>query len=96
MGRNKVEIHDVPDPKILNSHDAIIRITKSAICGSDLHLYDGCIPTMKKGDVIGHEFMGEVVETGRLEPQDRRPYRRPVPDRVRCLRQLPARPVLGL
>jgi threonine dehydrogenase-like Zn-dependent dehydrogenase len=64
-GRNKVQVENVPDPKILNSRDAIVRITSTAICGSDLHMYDGYMPTMKKGDVLGHEFMGEVVETGR-------------------------------
>ncbi|GLY85549.1 glutathione-dependent formaldehyde dehydrogenase [Actinoallomurus iriomotensis] len=64
MGRSHVEVRDVPDPRILNSRDAIVRITSTAICGSDLHLYNGFIPTMKKGDVLGHEFMGEVVETG--------------------------------
>jgi threonine dehydrogenase-like Zn-dependent dehydrogenase len=64
-GRNKVQVENVPDPKIMNSRDAIVRITSSAICGSDLHLYDGYVPTMKKGDILGHEFMGEVVETGR-------------------------------
>jgi threonine dehydrogenase-like Zn-dependent dehydrogenase len=64
MGRNTVEVLDVPDPTILNSRDAIVRITSTAICGSDLHLYDGYIPTMQKGDILGHEFMGEVVETG--------------------------------
>ena len=63
-GRRHVQVEDVPDPKILNPRDAIIRITSTAICGSDLHLYNGFIPTMKKGDVLGHEFMGEVVETG--------------------------------
>jgi threonine dehydrogenase-like Zn-dependent dehydrogenase len=63
-GRNKVEIRDVPDPGILNSRDAIVRITSSAICGSDLHLVDGYVPTMQDGDVLGHEFMGEVVEVG--------------------------------
>ncbi|WP_214367081.1 zinc-dependent alcohol dehydrogenase [Pseudonocardia sp. H11422] len=63
-GKNSVEVLDVPEPKILNSRDAIVRITSSAICGSDLHLYNGFIPTMKKGDILGHEFMGEVVETG--------------------------------
>jgi threonine dehydrogenase-like Zn-dependent dehydrogenase len=65
MGRNTVEVEDVPDPKILNDRDAIVRITSTAICGSDLHLYDGYIPTMKRGDVLGHEFMGEVVEVGK-------------------------------
>jgi threonine dehydrogenase-like Zn-dependent dehydrogenase len=64
-GRNKVEVENVPDPRILNQRDAIVRITSTAICGSDLHLYDGYVPTMKKGDVLGHEFMGEVVEVGR-------------------------------
>jgi threonine dehydrogenase-like Zn-dependent dehydrogenase len=65
MGRNTVVVDDVPDPAILNDRDAIIRITSTAICGSDLHLVDGYIPTMKRGDVLGHEFMGEVVEKGR-------------------------------
>ena len=55
----------MPDPKILNPRDAIVRITSTAICGSDLHLYNGFIPTMKSGDILGHEFMGEVVEVGR-------------------------------
>jgi threonine dehydrogenase-like Zn-dependent dehydrogenase len=64
MGRNTVEVHDVPDPQILNRRDAIVKITTAAICGSDLHLYDGYVPTMKRGDVLGHEFMGEVVEVG--------------------------------
>ena len=64
MGVRKVEVRDVPDPKILNEHDAIVRITSTAICGSDLHLYNGLVPTMQKGDVLGHEFMGEVVEIG--------------------------------
>ena len=65
MGRNTVEVVDVPDPKILDERDAIIRITSTAICGSDLHLYDGYVPEMKRGDILGHEFMGEVVETGK-------------------------------
>ncbi|MFL5533570.1 MAG: zinc-dependent alcohol dehydrogenase [Gemmatimonadales bacterium] len=64
MGKKKVQVEEVPDPKILNSHDAIVRITSTAICGSDLHLYNGFVPTMEKGDVLGHEFMGEVVEIG--------------------------------
>ena len=65
MGTRHVEVTDVPDPTILNPRDAIVRITNTAICGSDLHLYNGWIPTMKRGDVLGHEFMGEVVETGK-------------------------------
>ncbi|MDP8928229.1 MAG: glutathione-dependent formaldehyde dehydrogenase, partial [Actinomycetota bacterium] len=64
MGSHRVEVREVPDPKILNQRDVIVRITSTAICGSDLHLYDGYIPTMRKGDVLGHEFMGEVVEVG--------------------------------
>ncbi len=64
-GKNDVRVETVPDPKLLNARDAIIRITRSAICGSDLHLYDGYIPTMEKGDILGHEFMGEVVEIGK-------------------------------
>ena len=63
-GKNDVRVDDVPDPKILNPRDAIVRITSTAICGSDLHLYSGLIPTMRRGDVLGHEFMGEVVELG--------------------------------
>ena len=63
-GRNKVQVRNVPDPEILNPRDAIVQVCLTAICGSDLHLYDGCIPTMKAGDVLGHEFMGEVVEVG--------------------------------
>lgn len=63
-GKKKVEVASVPDPSIINPRDAIIKVTTTAICGSDLHLYDGYIPTMKKGDILGHEFMGEVVETG--------------------------------
>ena len=64
MGKGKVQVVEVPDPKILNSRDAIVRITSTAICGSDLHLYNGFVPTMEKGDILGHEFMGEVVEMG--------------------------------
>ena len=64
MGKTHLEVRDVPDPKILNSHDAIVRVTSTAICGSDLHLYDGFVPTMRQGDILGHEFMGEVVEVG--------------------------------
>lgn len=64
-GKQNVEVEKVPDPRILNSSDAIIQITSTAICGSDLHLYGGFIPTMEKGDILGHEFMGEVVEVGK-------------------------------
>jgi threonine dehydrogenase-like Zn-dependent dehydrogenase len=74
-GPRDVRVETVPDPAILNPRDAIIRVTATAICGSDLHLYNGFIPTMRAGDIVGHEFMGEVVETGTgvgsLEPGDR-------------------------
>jgi threonine dehydrogenase-like Zn-dependent dehydrogenase len=62
--KNDVRVEEVDDPKILNPRDAIIQITRTAICGSDLHLYDGYIPSMKKGDILGHEFMGIVEEVG--------------------------------
>nr|AKG47168.1 putative alcohol dehydrogenase [uncultured bacterium] len=75
---------DVPDPQILNSRDAIIRVTSTAICGSDLHLYDGYIPTMRKGDVLGHEFMGEVVETGSGVSNLKRGDRVVVPFPIAC------------
>jgi threonine dehydrogenase-like Zn-dependent dehydrogenase len=75
QGKNKVEVERVRDPGILNPRDAVIRITRTAICGSDLHLYDGYIPTMEPGDILGHEFMGEVVDIGpqvrRLKKDDR-------------------------
>jgi len=64
MGMNDVRVENVPDPKILEPRDAIIKITSTAICGSDLHLLDGYMPTMEKGDILGHEPMGEVVEVG--------------------------------
>ncbi|HCY64906.1 MAG TPA: glutathione-dependent formaldehyde dehydrogenase [Oxalobacteraceae bacterium] len=63
-GKNKLQVDNVPDPSILNPRDAILKITSTAICGSDLHLLDGYVPTMEKGDILGHEFMGEVVELG--------------------------------
>ncbi|HMR66779.1 MAG TPA: alcohol dehydrogenase catalytic domain-containing protein, partial [Anaerolineae bacterium] len=74
-GTNDVRVETVPDPHLLNPRDAIIKVTLTAICGSDLHLYDGYIPSMQPGDILGHEFMGEVVEVGRevhnLKPGDR-------------------------
>jgi threonine dehydrogenase-like Zn-dependent dehydrogenase len=63
-GTNDVRVDNVPDPQIVNPRDAIVRVTSTAICGSDLHLYNGYIPSMRSGDILGHEFMGEVVETG--------------------------------
>src|SRR5690349_8094098 len=67
-GRHDVRVETVPDPEIVNPRDAILRVTSTAICGSDLHLYDGYIPTLRAGDVLGHEFMGEVVEVGSKSP----------------------------
>ena len=64
-GTKNLRVEEVPDPQILNARDAIVRVTSTAICGSDLHLYNGFIPTMKRGDILGHEFMGEVVEVGK-------------------------------
>jgi threonine dehydrogenase-like Zn-dependent dehydrogenase len=64
-GLHDVRVQNVPDPTIINPHDAIVKITATAICGSDLHFYDGYLPTMRRGDILGHEFMGEVVDVGR-------------------------------
>src|SRR5690349_22641437 len=63
-GRHDMRVDTVPDPVRINPRDAIIKITSTAICGSDLHIYNGLIPSMKSGDVLGHEFMGEVVDIG--------------------------------
>ncbi len=63
-GKKDVRVEQVPDPKILNKRDAIVKVTSTAICGSDLHLYNGFMPTMQAGDILGHEFMGEIVEVG--------------------------------
>ena len=63
-GKHQVQVDNVPDPKIVNARDAILKISSTAICGSDLHLYDGLVQTMERGDILGHEFMGEVVEVG--------------------------------
>jgi threonine dehydrogenase-like Zn-dependent dehydrogenase len=65
MGKQKVTVSQVPDPQILNARDAIVKVTSTTICGSDLHLYNGFMPSMQKGDILGHEFMGEVVELGK-------------------------------
>jgi len=84
MGKQDVRVQNVPDPKILNAHDAIVRITSTAICGSDLHLYNGYVPTMESGDVVGHEFMGEVVETGSAVKNVRKGDRVVVPFPIAC------------
>jgi threonine dehydrogenase-like Zn-dependent dehydrogenase len=65
MGKQKVAVDHVPDPQILNARDAIVKVTSTTICGSDLHLYNGFMPGMQKGDILGHEFMGEVMEVGK-------------------------------
>src|SRR5215218_5267037 len=64
-GQEDIRVKTVPDPTILNPRDAIVKVTATAICGSDLHIYGGLIPTMERGDVIGHEAMGEVVDVGK-------------------------------
>ena len=81
---NDIRVERVPDPTILNPRDAIVRVTSTAICGSDLHLMDGFIPTMRAGDILGHEFMGEVVEVGRRITNLRRGDRVIVPFPIAC------------
>ncbi len=83
-GKEDVRVETVPDPEIVNPHDAIIQITSTAICGSDLHLYDGYIPSMKKGDILGHEFMGEVVDTGKENTALQKGDRVVVPFPIAC------------
>lgn len=83
-GKSNVSVEQVPDPKIINARDAIIRVTLSAICGSDIHLYDGYIPSMADGDILGHEFMGEVVEVGRAITNLRRGDRVVIPFPISC------------
>ena len=63
-GKQDIRCDTVPDPEIEAPRDAIVKVTSCAICGSDLHLYDGFMPGMQSGDIVGHEFMGEVVEVG--------------------------------
>lgn len=84
MGTHKMEVHTVPDPTIMNPHDAILRITRTAICGSDIHLYNGYIPTMEAGDIVGHEFMGIVEEVGSEVKNLKRGDRVVVPFTISC------------
>jgi len=84
QGKTSVTVERVNDPSILNPRDAIVRITRTAICGSDLHLYDGYIPTMEPGDVLGHEFMGEVIETGPEVKKVKKGDRVVVPFTIAC------------
>ena len=83
-GKTDVSVEHVPDPRILNPRDAIVRVTSTAICGSDLHLYGGFVPTMEKGDILGHEFMGEVVATGPGVENLREGHRIVVPFAIAC------------
>lgn len=83
-GVNDLRVETVPDPKIINPHDAILRVTKSTTCGSDLHFIDGYLPTMREGDVIGHEFMGEVLEVGPEVKKIRKGDRVVVPSIIAC------------
>jgi threonine dehydrogenase-like Zn-dependent dehydrogenase len=83
-GVHDVRVETVPDPSIINPHDAIIKVNATSICGSDLHLYDGYIPTMQQGDIIGHEFMGEVVEVGKEVRNLQRGDRVVVPSIISC------------
>ncbi|SEG48690.1 Threonine dehydrogenase [Methylobacterium sp. 190mf] len=83
-GRNDIRCDTVPDPVIEDSRDVIIKVTSCAICGSDLHLMDGLMPTMKSGDVLGHEFMGEVVEVGQGFTKFKKGDRIVVPFNINC------------
>lgn len=84
MGKKKVEVQEVDDPKIINPRDAIVKITSTAICGSDIHLFNGYIPTLEKGDILGHEFMGEVVEVGPKVQKIKKGDRVVVPFTISC------------
>ena len=83
-GREDVRVDSVPDPEIVNQRDAIVKVTTTAICGSDLHLYNGFVPGMRAGDVLGHEFMGEVIEVGPSVKQLQRGDRVIVPFNLSC------------
>ena len=84
MGTGKVEVQTVKDPEIINPGDAILRVTRTAICGSDLHLFDGYIPTMESGDILGHEFMGVVEEVGSAVKNLKKGDRVVVPFTIAC------------
>jgi threonine dehydrogenase-like Zn-dependent dehydrogenase len=84
QGKKDVRVETVPDPEIVNPRDAIIKVTSTAICGSDLHLYDAVIPTLRPGDILGHEFMGEVVEVGKGNGKLEKGQRVVVPFVIAC------------
>jgi threonine dehydrogenase-like Zn-dependent dehydrogenase len=84
FGKNDVRTVSVSDPKIINPHDAIVKVTRTAICGSDLHLYNGYIPSMEKGDILGHEFMGEIIEVGSEVKKLKKGDRVVVPFTIAC------------
>jgi threonine dehydrogenase-like Zn-dependent dehydrogenase len=84
QGTGKMEVMTVPDPKIINPRDAIVQITSTCICGSDLHLFDGYIPTVRKGDIMGHEFMGIIVEIGSAVKNLQKGDRVVVPFAIAC------------
>jgi len=83
-GTNDIRCDNVPDPRIEDARDVVIKVTSCAICGSDLHLMDGLMPTMKSGDILGHEFMGEVIETGSAHNKFRKGDRIVVPFNINC------------
>ncbi len=83
-GKKDVRIDTVEDPGIVNPHDCIIKVTSTAICGSDLHLYNAVIPTLQAGDILGHEFMGEVVEVGSANKKLTKGQRVVVPFVIAC------------
>lgn len=83
-GNEDVRIDNVPDPKIEDQRDIIIKVTSTAICGSDLHIYGGLMPTMEKGDILGHEFMGEVVEIGKDVKKFKKGDRVVIPFTIAC------------
>ncbi len=97
-GSKDIRCDEVPDPAVEDPRDAIMKVTSCAICGSDLHLYDGYMPAMESGDMMGHEFMGEVVEVGRdaKQLQGRRSRRRSLHHHLRRMRAVPARQLFRL
>src|ERR1700677_2419490 len=97
-GTNDIRCDSVPDPKIEEGRDVIVKVTSCAICGSDLHLMDGLMPTMKSGDILGHEFMGEVIETGSAHNKvsQGRSDRRSVQHQLRRMPALQARQLFGV